>query len=154
MQTETKERCKMVSVESPYRSDDPVVQHGNIAYAILAAKNSARVHGEAPFASHIMLTQSVSVEGVISYVSDSVSDDLGVGRDKAIDITNEARRRSDLIVLYTDRGISTGMKIAVEIVNELNIPVEYRTLDADELSRVLAAEDLYKDRIVNKHTTP
>ena len=131
---------KIVSVESPYSSPDPAILAGNIAYAILATKNAARVYGEVPFTSHLLLTQTVTPDGLSTYVSDLVPDDLGVGRDKTIEMTHAVRMKCDAVVMYVDRGISRGMESGRQAALKAGIPVIERHLSADELARVAAAE--------------
>jgi len=59
-----------VSIESPYHNDDPAKFRRNINYAILAVKDVSVNFGEAPYASHLELTQCV-VDHEHTYVSDT-----------------------------------------------------------------------------------
>lgn len=128
-------RRTVVSIESPYRAATAELQQEHICYAVLAAKHAAKFHGEAPFASHLILTQSVD-NGHSFYCSDDHPEphDLGVGRDAAIELTHAARLVCDKIVFYTDYGMSSGMKAAETVAEENGIAVEYRKLPAEMLS--------------------
>lgn len=126
----------VVSIESPYRASTLKLQQEHICYAILACKHASKFHNEAPFASHLILTQSVDHNGGSFYCSDDQPDphDLGLGREGAINITHAARLKCDKIVLYTDYGISNGMKAAVDIAENISIPIEHRTLPPEMLA--------------------
>lgn len=125
----------VVSVESPYRAATAELQQEHVCYAVLAAKHASKFHGEAPFASHLILTQSVDHSGGTFYCSDDMPEPhgLGVGREGAIEITHSARMVCDKIVLYTDYGVSSGMKAAVTVAEEHGIPIEYRQLPPEML---------------------
>ena len=117
-----------VSVESPYRAATPRDQERNIAYAILATKQETKKYGNAVYASHLLLTQTV-VDGKPVYISDDVPDPEGISREEALLNTNLARSKCDAIVFYTDLGWSGGMLFAKEFAIKLGITVIERTLD-------------------------
>lgn len=101
---------RRVVLESPYSGTIA----GNISYA-RACLSDALARGEAPIASHLLYTQ--------------VLDDLdpeqraqGMGAGRAWINVAEA------LAVYTDRGISNGMRIAINLAEALGKPIEYRTL--------------------------
>ena len=62
----------VISIESPYSAPTESGREQNIRYAILATKHAA-LCGDAPFASHLLLTQTVN-KGRRDYVSDDAID--------------------------------------------------------------------------------
>lgn len=96
----------IVSIESPFKPSEADVQkyegrysraellRQNLIYARLAIVNSLK-RGESPFASHLLYTQ-VWAE----------TDEL---RGQGIKAGIEFHRRSDLVALYIDLGVSHGM---------------------------------------------
>ena len=75
------------------------------------------IRGEAPIASHLLFTQP----GILND-NDPEERKLGIGAGHAW--TGVA----DLVVVYTDRGMSSGMKRGIEAALEVGTPIEYRTL--------------------------
>lgn len=120
-----------VSIESPYHNADPLILKRNINYAILAMKDSSKHHNEIPYPSHLLLTQTVMNNNHV-YVDDTIIDPFGIGRELALNLTNELRKRVDKIVFYVNFGYSNGMKIAQQIATTHGIPIEERYL-SDEL---------------------
>lgn len=120
-----------VSIESPYHNLDPLILKRNINYAILAMKDSSKNHNEIPYPSHLLLTQTV-VNNQHVYVDDTIVDPLGIGRELALNLTNELRKRVDKIVFYVNFGYSNGMKVAQQIAITHGIPIEERYL-SDEV---------------------
>lgn len=84
---------RLVIVESPYACD----QEANIDYARAAVQDSLR-RGEAPLASHLLYTEN------------GIPDDNVPERQQSIDVALVWGRVADATVVYTDRGISKGMK--------------------------------------------
>lgn len=103
-------RC--VILESPYAGD---VQ-GNIAYATSCMRDSLR-RGEAPFASHLLYTQ----DGLLD---DRVPGEREIGMDAGFAWVHAA----EATVVYTDRGISDGMRQGIELAGRCGLKVEYRKL--------------------------
>lgn len=128
-------RMMLVSIESPFSASTKEGIHRNIAYAVLAAKDTAKNYGECPFASHLILTQTV-ISGEHTYISDSTPDPYGIGRDQAIALTHEARLKCDKIVFYTDLGWSSGMHAARELAQTNGIEIEERTLPEEMMSQL------------------
>lgn len=111
-----------VMIESPYSGDI----EENTRYAILAMRDSLR-KGEAPYLSHLLYTQHPER----GYVPDNdAEDELScVGRDAAIDAGQAWASKADYVVVYTDRGISTGMKYGIARAEKEGQVVKYRTLE-------------------------
>ncbi len=103
---------RRVIVESPYAGDIAA----NVTYA-RAAVRDCLLRGESPSASHILLTQ----DGILD---DTKPDEreLGIAAGLAWVVVAEAT------VVYTDLGISRGMKQGIIAATRALIPVEYRSL--------------------------
>lgn len=104
---------RKVIVESPYAGDIAK----NIAYA-RAAIRDCLLRGEAPFASHLLYTQ----EGVLR-------DEVPEERQHGIDAGLAWGAYADATVVYTDLGISGGMKYGIANAERHGRAVEYRTLE-------------------------
>lgn len=88
----------------------------NVAYARAALHDCLR-RGEAPFASHLLYTQA----GVLD---DTVTDERTLGIEAGL----AWKRVADVSVVYTDLGISEGMRLAIARALARGRPVEYREL--------------------------
>jgi hypothetical protein len=99
-----------VIIESPYAGD----VERNTRYAKACMKDCLE-RGEAPFASHLLYTQ--------------VLDDTDpVEREWGIEAGLIWGACADLTVVYTDLGISGGMRYGIKHAEDANIPIEYRSL--------------------------
>lgn len=99
-----------VVIESPLAGDVERSTH----YAQAAMRDSL-ARGEAPFASHLLYTQ--------------VLDDLDPAqREQGIQAGFAWHDAAEKSVVYTDLGISNGMKAGIESATTKGIPVEYRTI--------------------------
>jgi hypothetical protein len=105
---------RLVIVESPFAGD----VERNIQYARRCVRDSL-MRGEAPIASHLLYTQP----GILD---DSVLDE----RQHGIDAGLAWRSVAEASVVYTDLGISKGMKYGIEAARNAGIPIEFRTIDA------------------------
>ncbi|MEK7636678.1 MAG: hypothetical protein AAB362_03250 [Patescibacteria group bacterium] len=105
-------KLKRVIVESPYAGDIP----RNTAYA-RACMHDCLIRGEAPFASHLLYTQP----GILN-------DSIPKERMRGIHAGFSWGEVAEAVVVYTDHGISKGMRYGIENakINRLNI--EYRML--------------------------
>lgn len=103
---------RRVIVESPYAGD----VCANVEYARQCVRDCI-LRGEAPIASHLLLTQP----GIL---------DDGVPHERAIGIAAGLAwlMVAQASVVYTDRGISGGMRKGIEAAEIAGVPVEYRTL--------------------------
>jgi hypothetical protein len=105
---------RRVILESPYAGD----LEANVHYARTALRDSL-LRGEAPIASHLLYTQP----GVLDD-ADPLEREIGINAGLAWGAEAEAT------VVYTDRGISRGMKYGIERAEREGRPIEYRSLDA------------------------
>jgi hypothetical protein len=103
----------LVIIESPYMGS----VERNIAYAQQCMGDSLK-RGEAPFASHLLYTQ---------ILDDTIPQQRMMGMQRAF----EWYRCADLMAVYTDRGISSGMQKGMEVAEQLKIKIEYRKLDGN-----------------------
>lgn len=107
---------KRVILESPFAGD----VNANIAYARACVRDCLK-RGEAPLASHLLYTQP----GILR-------DDVPAERELGINAGLAWQTSAAAVVVYTDRGISNGMELAIDRAKFYNIPVEYRTLADSE----------------------
>ena len=143
---EVEVKVLLVSVESPFNAYRPWTLLRNIQYAIQANKHAAYL-GDATWTPHICNTQFVKW-GFNSYIGDSVGqlankltgnriEKYAIGREQTLINTNAVRAsRVNKIVCYTDFGISSGMKTAIDTGEKNGVEVEYRELPKDMMSEV------------------
>ena len=105
---------EIVIIESPFKGRTPEEEAENIAYAKEAMRDSL-YRGEAPFASHLLYPQMLD---------DADEDERRMGIEAGLRIGQLA----DRTVVYTDRGISPGMKQGIKRAEDEGRPVEYRSL--------------------------
>ena len=106
---------KRVVVESPYKGGF-FTRLRNIGYARAALRDCIK-RGEAPIASHLLLTQP----GVLKdYVANERKTGIAAGH-AWIPV-------AEAVVFYVDYGMSSGMYEASKVAWANNIPVEYRRL--------------------------
>jgi hypothetical protein len=103
---------RLVVVESPYAGDI----EANVRYARACLADCLK-RGEAPLASHLLYTQ----EGVLR-------DELPEERLLGMEAGFAWGAQAELVVVYTDRGISEGMQKGVERASAQGKPVEFRSL--------------------------
>jgi hypothetical protein len=103
---------RLVIIESPYAGDIEV----NVEYARACVRDSL-LRGEAPIASHLLYTQP----GVLR-------DEIPEERRHGIDAGLAWRKVAEASVVYTDRGITSGMKYGIAAAEAAGIAVEYRSL--------------------------
>jgi len=103
---------RRVILESPYAGDVEV----NTEYARKCLRDSL-ARGEAPIASHLLYTQP----GVL------LDDDVGE-RQWGIDAGLSWLPVAEATVVYTDRGVSNGMKLGIKRAEDMGVPVEYRSI--------------------------
>lgn len=108
---------RRVILESPYAGD--VAR--NVAYARACLRDSL-LRGEAPIASHLLYTQP----GVLD---DQIPEERQMGIDAGLAWGVEA----EATVVYTDYGISRGMRYGIDRAHREKRPVEYRALDATQV---------------------
>lgn len=103
---------RLVIIESPLAGNVAA----NIAYARRCLRDSL-ARGEAPIASHLLLTQP----GVL----DEGDPDE---RQRGIDAGVAWYRAADAAVFYVDRGISRGMRYGMLAARAHDVSVEYREI--------------------------
>lgn len=110
---------RRVVVESPLAGKNTQYERdvkGNIAYSIECLRDSLE-RGEAPFAGHIL------------YATTGVLDDTNAyERMLGVDAHLSWLTRSDAVIVYTDRGISTGMLAGIRCAERHGVPIVYRSL--------------------------
>lgn len=104
---------KLVVIESPFAGD----VERNLRYVRAAIADCFR-RGEAPYASHALFTQP----GVLD---DGKPEERKLGMEAGF----AWGAKADLVVVYTDLGISRGMLDGAERAYERGTPVEYRRLE-------------------------
>lgn len=110
---------KLVVLETPYRGDNShETLERNIEYVKACMRDCLLNHGEFPFASHLLYTQP----GILDDKSPEERN-LGIEAGLAWVVHAEAT------VVYTDLGISEGMKLGIERARQVGRPVEYRKLN-------------------------
>ena len=103
---------RLVIIESPYAG----MIERNVAYA-RAAMRDCLLRGESPMASHLLYTQ----DGVLK-------DEIPAEREIGMRAGWEWFRVSEAVVVYTDLGISSGMKGGMTRAAKAGLPVEERSL--------------------------
>ncbi len=108
---------RRVILESPFAGEI----ERNIEYARACVRDSV-LRGEAPIASHLLFTQP----GIL---------DDGEPNERALGIAAGLAWLSaaDAMVVYTDRGVSGGMRAAIEIAERNRCPIEYRLITDNKL---------------------
>ncbi|MEK7653487.1 MAG: hypothetical protein AAB358_03340 [Patescibacteria group bacterium] len=106
---------KLVIIESPFAGD----QRRNICYARACLRDSL-FRGEFPFASHLLYTQ----EGALD-------DNNPKERKLGIEAGLAWAKHADLIAVYTNLGISKGMKIGIAAAKAAGRTVEFRSLPGE-----------------------
>jgi hypothetical protein len=110
-----------VCVESPLRGD----YERNVLYAEACMLDCLRRRGEAPFLGHLLYPR--------------VLDDAAeLDRKLGIDAHCAWVCRADILAVYTDLGVTDGMRKAIELALVRGIPVEQRALGAEWMQEFLA----------------
>ena len=108
---------RLVVIESPYKADTPEELERNIQYARRCMKDCFE-RGEFPFASHLLYIQP----GILD---DNKPHERKLGIEAGLAWT----RYAHATVVYTDLGISEGMKRGITRGQEERRFIEYRSLD-------------------------
>lgn len=111
---------RKVLVESPYKGN----VEGNLCY-LRAAMRDCLHRGEAPFASHALYTQ----DGVLD---DGVPEERKLGIEAGLAWGAVA----DATVVYTDLGVTEGMKIGIKNAVDAGRIIEFRLLPVWQASSV------------------
>lgn len=108
---------RLVIIESPYVAETIEEIMANDDYAHRCILDSLR-RGEAPFASHVLYTRAL--------------DDSNVDqRAKGIDAGFAWRAVATATIVYTDRGVSHGMRMGICHAHHIGQPVEFRSIDGN-----------------------
>lgn len=86
-------------IESPFKGTSPEDRAENIKYGLMACKHAADL-GFVPFASHLFFPQ---------FLNEDVPEERQLGIEMGYDFWE----KSDVILFYVDRGISSGMEKAL-----------------------------------------
>lgn len=123
-------KVRLVVLESPYNGD----VEKNIKYARACMKDCFE-RGEFPFASHLLYTQ----EGIIhdklrgehepAVKKGFVYEEPPEGRELGIQAGFEWGKFADATVVYTNLGITKGMKQGIKEAKKQGRTIEYRTLN-------------------------
>lgn len=105
-----------VILESPYAGRTAEEIAANVAYGRACLRDCIR-RGEAPIASHLLLT----LDGVLR---DEVVEERALGMKAGWAWIVVAEK----MVVYTDRGISDGMRLGIRLAREMGVPVEERVI--------------------------
>lgn len=108
---------KKVLVESPFGSDDDEIVKRNIRYLRQCLHDCFINYNEAPFASHGLYT----LDGVLD---DRIKEQRSMGIEAGLIWGKEA----DYTVVYTDFGITKGMRLGIERARKENRKVYFRKL--------------------------
>ena len=111
---------RLVIVESPFAAATPELHQEHIKYARACIKD-ALSRGEAPLASHLLYTQ----EGILD---DTIPDERSWGINAGIAWYKVA----EASVVYTDFGISKGMRYGIDRAILGGLTVEYRQIQTQE----------------------
>jgi hypothetical protein len=105
---------RTVAIESPFGSKDPAILERNKKYA-LAAMRDCLDRGESPYASHLLLTQVLD-------------DNDPEQRAKGIQAGLDWAEMAELRAVYIDLGVSVGMQAGIKQAEEIDQPIERRTI--------------------------
>jgi len=114
--SEENRQWERVIVESPFAGD----VEANLTYARACLADCLK-RGEAPFASHLLYTQ----DGILD-------DTIPEERERGIHAGFAWGEVATRVVVYTDRGISSGMQYGIDSATKRGVTVEYRTLPTEE----------------------
>lgn len=137
----------VVSVESPYTAPDTNTLHLFQAYAMVCCEYATK-RGYAPYASHLINTahwRKFTDQGCGNpYVGDTGFEPeyAVVGREAAIALTHEMRRRCDEVWFFVDFGESAGMTDARQVCADAGIPTRDIKLTDEGLEWSNAIEEL------------
>lgn len=108
---------RLVIIESPYRGHTATETVLNINYARRCMRD-ALMRGEYPIASHLLYTQAGILDDAMPYE-----------RSLGIEAGLAWGAHADGTVVYTDRGISEGMRHGIATAIAAGRQIEYRSLD-------------------------
>jgi hypothetical protein len=104
-----------VIIESPYKGD----LIANKEYLLRCMADCFR-RGEAPFASHFFYTEVLD-------------DSVQIERELGMAAGFEWMQTADIVAVYSDLGISSGMKEGIKHARQFGVPVKYRSLESGDI---------------------
>lgn len=110
------EKMRRVIIESPYAGD----VEKNVRYARRCMSDSLH-RGEAPLASHLLYTQP----GILK-------DEIPGERSLGIEAGLEWGRMAEVTAVYSDFGVTSGMKFGIQRAHSENRPVEFREIGKND----------------------
>jgi hypothetical protein len=102
---------KTYFVCSPYRSCDPTVTDENIKYARYCC-NQIACCGHNPIAPHLLCTQFFD-------------DSNDAQRKAGLRLSNDWLKKSDVVAVFTARGVSQGMSAEIKLAHKLGKKIQY-----------------------------
>jgi len=124
--------ARRVILESPYAADTDEERDLNVAYARLCMRDCL-LRGQYPFASHLLYTQP-------NVLDDRIPEERQLGIDAGLDWGAFA----DASVVYTDFGLTEGMKKGISSAAELARSVHYYYFFEDNCSKIIPLEYKYR----------
>ena len=115
---------RLVLVESPYKAETLEGTVRNIRYARLCLHHCI-LGGDAPFASHLLYTQP-------DVLNDGVPEEMTLGIEAGL----LWGRKAEATIVYTDLGITDGMKKGIKRAEGEGRLVEYRNLPKEIMSTI------------------
>jgi len=112
---------KLVCIESPFSGE----VERNVMYADACMLDALLRRNESPFLGHLQYPRVLN-------------DQLPAHRAAGIAAHCAWLRRADLVAVYEDYGITSGMDKAIVLARSLHIPIEKRLLGPDWLAWFLA----------------
>lgn len=109
-------KFRLVILESPYAGATAKEVQANVEYARQCVA-ACLARGESALASHLLFTQ----QGI-------TNDDIPHERTLGIEAGLAWHRGSDACVVYTDRGISPGMRHGINVAAKAGKRIEFRSL--------------------------
>jgi len=100
-----------VILESPYAGKN---KERNRCYAQRCMHHSLSM-GESPLAFHLLYTQVLD-------------DDAKIEREQGMLLSQEWYKNAEMVVAYLDFGVTPGMQEGMNLAEQLNLPVEMRSI--------------------------
>lgn len=116
---DTMNHRRRVYLESPFRASTPRERARNREFLLRCMRDSV-LKGEAPLASHLLYTQ---------FLDDDVPEERAAGLECGLAWGDAG---AEATVVYTNLGVTDGMRLGVDRADLAGRPVEYRELDGWE----------------------
>ncbi|UMO77363.1 DUF4406-domain protein [Stenotrophomonas maltophilia phage vB_SmaM_Ps15] len=110
----TKQNRKTAILVSPFMSEDPATATKAYRYAMRAVQDSLR-RGEAPMATHAFFYDSLSYKNPVE-------------RDMGLQCQISWLKKAEMLIVYTDGGITPAMQTIINSGEIKNKRIEYRTI--------------------------